>query len=296
MRNSLLQLLKKRGDDLCSQATRLILDFSSMHPINKPNQIPIISARGNHSWNPLSAEGKQLQATILPKINQFYDLIIVLSHDLPGTAHGELKSALSTIQDSITQDSFTWWETTEEACNGIKNLFEEVFSIMDGYYGNSTNEIVIIPDTNALLENPMLEQWQFESINTFTFVLVPSVISELDSQKVNHRNEDVRNKASALIRKFKEYRRRGDIHVGVSVIKDRIIFRAVATEPKMDKSLSWFDPANADDRFLAASLEIMRSNMGAEVYIVTSDFNMLNKADLAGIPSVEVPLSINANG
>jgi predicted ribonuclease YlaK len=57
----------------------------------------------------------------------------------------------------------------------------------------------------------------------------------------------------------------------------------------MSQTLSWFDSTNADDRFLATALEIIRANMGAIVFIVTSDINMQNKAEMAGIPFREVP-------
>jgi predicted ribonuclease YlaK len=140
-----------------------------------------------------------------------------------------------------------------------------------------------------LLANPDIERWQFEGVDHFTIVLTPTALSELDRHKVNHKNECVRRKASKLILKIKEYRRRGPLHGGVSVVKGQVSLRSVAHEPNMSESLSWFDATNADDRFLATALEEIRANLGARVFIVTSDINMQNKAEAAGIPFYEVP-------
>jgi hypothetical protein len=63
-------------------------------------------------------------------------------------------------------------------------------------------------------------------------------------------------KAERLARQISEYRRRGRLIDGDTLVRDVSTISAVAVEPRMGVSLPWLDPTNADDRFLASALEI----------------------------------------
>jgi len=261
-----------------------------MRPMNSPSDsVVIINLSGSHWWNDLPPEGKQIQARLLPEIDRFAELVRALARNLPGSSSHELDTALDTIRDAVEQDHGTWWKAREQAVGGFSGLIDQIMVALTEYYGTSSSVVLTIPDTNALLENPDIEQWRFENRNHFTIILTPTVLSELDEHKVNHRNPEVREKASKLIRKIKEYRRRGALHEGVPIVTDRVSLRSIAREPDMSKSLSWFDATNADDRFLATALDEIRGNPGATAFVVTSDINMQNKAEVAGIPFCEVP-------
>lgn len=147
----------------------------------------------------------------------------------------------------------------------------------------------LVPDTNALLFNPSIENWTFPDLTRFVLVLTPAVLSELDEQKVNHRNPEVREKAERLIRQLKEYRRRGRLTDGVKLVHDAIHLVAVALEPDVSRSLPWLDPTNHDDRLIASTLDVMRRYSRSPVAIVTRDINLQNKAEVARIPTLEPP-------
>jgi hypothetical protein len=57
----------------------------------------------------------------------------------------------------------------------------------------------------------------------------------------------------------------------------------------MKESLSWLDPAIADDRFIASVLEIVKLRPAAPVAIVTGDVHMQTKLELVGLSFVEPP-------
>ena len=290
MTATLLDILRKRTDLICTDGVRLLEEFSGMHPVNTPNDsVVLISPSGDQFWDDLPPGGKQIQASLLPEVDRFIELIRALTQNLPSDAQREIADALKMIRSAIEQNGKTWWRMKDEAVDGFRKLTEEVITTLESYCGGASSKVLSIPDTNALLGNPDVEHWQFEGVGHFTVILAPTVLSELDRHKVNHRNQQVRDKASTLIRRIKEYRRRGPLHVGVPVVRDRISLRSIAHEPNMPQSLSWFDSTNADDRFLATTLEIIRSDLGATVFIVTSDINMQNKAEMAGIPFREVP-------
>lgn len=123
----------------------------------------------------------------------------------------------------------------------------------------------------------------------FSIILLPTVLSELDSLKVNHRNENVRNKAETIIRKIKEYRRRGRLTESVTVGRDKIYIQVMAVEPDMNETLPWLDSDNNDDRILAGIIEVMRTRPRSLVTAVSRDINFQNKAEFAAVPYIEPP-------
>jgi len=285
----MIDILRSRAGKICQDAVHLLSDFSGIHERDySVAGITFISANGKFSWNELPSDGKRLQVRLLPEIDRFSELLQVLGKNLPGAAQRKIEQNLNAMRRAVEQNTNTFWRTPNEACVGFEKYASQVDSILTEYFGSSPSRVIAIPDTNALLTHPDIESWKFEDIRYFTVILAPTILSELDGMKIHHRNPDVREKASTLIRKFKEYRRRGSLLEGVTVVKDRISLRAIAQEPEMSQTLSWFDPSNADDRFLATGLEIIRNNLSAQTYIVTFDINMQNKAELAGIPILEI--------
>ena len=100
-------------------------------------------------------------------------------------------------------------------------------------------------------------------------------------------------KSEKLIRKIKEYRRRGKLNNGVPIIRDKIKLQTVAVEPDMHNTFSWLISDNNDDRILAGIVEVMRLHPRTSVYAVSTDINFQNKAEFSNIPFVEPPDIIN---
>jgi hypothetical protein len=64
----------------------------------------------------------------------------------------------------------------------------------------------------------------------------------------------------------------------------------------MGCSLPWLDPSNADDKILAAFIEVMRLRTAHPGFIVTRDINLQNKAEFARLPFLEPPEPIAHGG
>jgi len=297
MTQSMLDLLRVGANRICKEGIRLIGDFSGMHPVNKPgDSVVLISPSGNQFWDDLPPAGKQIQVKLLPEIGRFSQLVRALTLNLPKGVQEKMQGALETIRRSVEQEGTTWWKSRDEAVDGFRSLIEEIINTLENYFSGSTEEALAIADTNALIHNPNIEHWHFEDVEKFTIVLTPTVLSELDRHKMNHRNQEVREKASSVIRRIKEYRRRGSLHNGVAVLQGRVALRLIGNEPNMDQSLPWLDSANADDRFLASAIDVMRADLATSAFIVTSDINLQNKAEMAGLPFREVPASMDERG
>ena len=147
---------------------------------------------------------------------------------------------------------------------------------------------ILIPDTNVLAENPEpLDYRNTAGDDDFVFLLLPTVLAELDKLKNNHRNPDFRQKVIKAIARIKGWRRQGGLRQGVTV--DRTItVRAIANEPDMKNTLTWLDRINRDDRIVASVLEVQAANPTATVILVTADVNLMNKADVARIETAEL--------
>lgn len=281
---TVLDLLRERADEIERDGVRLLKEFSCIHRAPSYRSVVVISPSGDHYWDDLPEPGKQIQASLLPKLERFSNLVTSVSENLPASTRKDLDSKLKLLHSSIEQGGGTWWESKDEAVHEFRKLLTETIEIVKSFCNSSPSEFIAVPDTNALLKNIELEKWTLPDIQRFTILLVPAILAELDSHKVNHRVDTVREKSNKLITRIKEYRRRGSLHEGVPIVKNKIYIRTIAQEPNTSKGLPWFDPKNPDDRFLTSVLEIMRINLNSSVFVVTADINMLNKADVAGIP------------
>ncbi len=163
--------------------------------------------------------------------------------------------------------------------------FDRLLDILDSA---SRTGVIVIPDTNSIVEHPdPIHYRTVAGSASFTFVLLPTVLSELDDLKTLHRNPDFRDKAKRTIARIKGWRMQGRLRDGVTV-DGTITVRAVPKDPKMHDSLSWLDPTIGDDRIIASVLEVQAANPSDQVVLVTGDINLLNKAEAACIDHAEV--------
>ncbi len=176
----------------------------------------------------------------------------------------------------------------EEKLRADAKLFDEILAILDA---SGPAEIILIPDTNAIIGEPgPIHYKSIVSDNTFVFLLLPTVLAELDALKMNHRNPDFRKKVNKVITRIKGWRKQGGqggLLKGVTV--DRTVtVRTVASGPDMEHTLSWLDKDSSDDRIIASVLEVQADQPNARVVLVTGDINLLNKADAARIETAEL--------
>lgn len=240
-------------------------------------------------WSDLDVEGRRVQSRVLEDYSRFFETIGVLLRAQPPDAHGELEEADTTVREILEQSSLSWIDTIEEArAKAIEAIDTEV-ALLERLHNAGEGADVFLPDMNALLYHPDLELWEFPDSERCELVLGPSILVELDELKVNHRNPDIRVRAEGLISRIKGYRGRGQLTAGVPLRKPVSTLRALAAEPRMSESLSWLDPSNRDDRFIATAIETMRQHPRSAVTIVTRDINLQSKAELASLPFVEPP-------
>ena len=282
--------LIEMSKDIQNLLNDLLMNYSSIYNINKPgNSIVLISPSGDYAYEKLTEQGRQVQAQLLEKYLHFHEVINVLLRNQPKDTLAELSKANKILLNTIEQNNKTCCKKTTEALDKAVQALKMQCKLLNRLYDPFEGEVTFVPDTNALISNPNLESWTFLGCPQFSLFLLPTVLSELDLLKINHRNVEVRNKSESLIRRIKEYRRRGKLTTGVTVVKGRIKIQSMATEPDMNTSLPWLDPDNKDDRILAGVIEVMRARPRSIVKAVSRDINFQNKAEFANIPFEEPP-------
>ena len=281
------ELLADLASSIMEAAQMLLLAHTRL--TRKKEHRSVIVLGGDHSWEPLSVEGSRIQSKLRDDHERFYALLVCLLRTQGSSVQRELQAAYSTIQDLIDQQTSTYFSTGAEAFKRFEEAIERQRKMLDALYDHAEGEHVYVPDTNALVFNPQLEDWHFDESPRFTLLLMPTVLSELDQLKVTGRVESVRDKAQRIVRQLLEYRRRGNLNEGIVLRRDSHRLRTLAVEPDFQNSLPWLDPNNNDDRILAGFVEAMRQHPRSPTILVTGDINLTNKADYARIPCVPPP-------
>lgn len=147
----------------------------------------------------------------------------------------------------------------------------------------------LVPDTNAVLHNPDVVSYH-RAVHTDAFIvhLLPTVLRELDQLKDRGANAEVRQKAQAYIRRLKRLRDKGSLAAGVTLTRT-VTVRAESVDVDPPSVVSWLDRSVPDDRILAGALALQTKHPNDAVVLVTSDLNLQNKADAAGVSYVETP-------
>ena len=252
----------------------------------------VIIIAPDYCWGEPSAEQLNDQLAIKREYEEWIEVFRSVFWKATDDLNQRIKHADQGIRNWIELSSN--WSLCPDHVSNEKNLrdaadqFSKILEIVE--VGGAV-ETILIPDTNAIIGKP--DPTQYKAIagdNKFVFLLIPTVLSELDLLKNSHRNADFREKVKGVIARIKGWRNQGSLLGGVTVSRT-ITVKAVASEPDMQHTLRWLDKDNHDDRIIASVLEVQSTYPTARVVLVTGDVNLLNKAEVARIEASDVSLS-----
>ncbi|BDA80214.1 hypothetical protein LPTSP3_g31440 [Leptospira kobayashii] len=235
----------------------------------------------------LSIEQQKLQISIKRKFLEWKEHFNLLIEKVPLDLKKEALQSIEYIENQIELDSN--WHTKSTPSGNVKEIkkhIEKIYNIIKLY--DNIEATILIPDTNSLIIQQNLETYKTLAGEKITILLIPTVFSELDKLKIIHRDEEFRKKVNKIINQIKGYRTQGNLGDGVTVSKT-ITVKIVAKEPNFKNTLSWLDKENNDDRIIASVLEYQIENPSNNIYLITADINLQNKAELAKIPFFEPP-------
>jgi len=281
----LRQQLEETTNDLCV----LIGEIPIKHYYNyNPNVIVIYP---DFYWDERTPIQDKTQLKIKRRYDSFSELLSLLLQNAPRNLSERLQTADESFR--VWLELSKNWSLSSEPDENEKHLrcaSLELEQLIDVLESDANQEVFLIPDTNSLLvsSDPSL-YCSIAETKSFTFLLLPTVLAELDSLKILHRNPDVREKAEKAIKRIKGWRNQGALTQGVKVNRNMRIL-AESREPDMKNTLSWLDSDISDDRILASTLSVITNNPTAKVVLVTNDINLQNKADAAMIDVSELDL------
>ncbi|MBS1494340.1 MAG: hypothetical protein JST55_12555 [Bacteroidetes bacterium] len=291
MIESFIKSLLNKSEELSKEICYLLTKYSQIDIHFNSNSFLIYLGPEN-KWKKLNSEGIKIQNIIYKEYNNFKNLLLFLFEDLPENYLREFKEVDEQILEIISQSNNTYFKTIDETAVSVIKYFNVIISLLTPLESAQSKSYLLIPDTNAFLINPDIENWKFEAFKNFTIILVPTLLKELDKHKMSHNRQEVRDKATKIINKIKEYRRRGKLIEGVIFVKNKIDLIGIATEPDFNKTLMWLDQKNDDDVFLASTLEIIKHYLHSIVIVVTNDLNLQSKCELANVPYLETPIDL----
>ncbi len=261
------------------------LAIGELHDVNDGGSGVVFITGTPFHWSELPLHLHPQQSRILEEYRRFAETLRVLLREQPQARLETFRDDGATVLDFVNRDPSSHSTARAALGDAVAALRRQV-ALIDGLYSTSAGTL-LVPDTNALYWNPALEEWRVPWVSTsFTLILTPTVLKEVDLHKLDERSSGRRAKAERLARQVSEYRRRGSLLSGVPLVNGVSTVMAIAIEPRMAESLSWLDPTNADDRLLASIIEIMRVNSHAAVTVVTRDLNFQNKLEFARVPFV----------
>lgn len=285
-----LENLEKRNNRIIKLSEELFIKHSKILYYKRPNTEILDLSFKQYRWKELSIEGKQLQSTLYNEYNKYKEIVRYLLQKQVKNTIEEFEKNNDLIIGYIEYTKALKGNDTESSIYEIVSMsLKNISKILRDIFSKEDSNVVVVPDTNALLQNNQLAEWKFDEFMKFEILLLPTVLSELDKLKIDIAKPNRSSKATTIIRQIKEYRRRGKLTVGVNIVKDKITLRTIAIEPNFKNTLEWLDVNNQDDRIIASFLEVVRDCPNNDIRLVTSDINLQNKMEFAELPFIETP-------
>lgn len=266
-----------------------------IHPFEREGGGLVFIGFAEYYFGEVTPEQRAVQVTLKRK----YDRIAEVIRVLVGAAPEDLLRQWKEADDSLR----AWIElgtlhalSANPADNerALRSAGAKIGHILDVLDAMGDKGVLLIPDTNALLDQPNPSAYRaVAGRDDFTIVLLPTVLGEIDDLKRSHRAPEIREAAKKADRWCKGWRaqarQRGGTLLDGVLVDGSITVRAQSVEPDMESTLCWLDPSVPDDRVLAGVLAIEAEHPAARVILVTGDMNMMNKADAAMVETAETP-------
>jgi len=191
-----------------------------------------------HYFDKLPPEQESIQIKLKRKYETIAELLALLFRSAPDGVAYKLDEADKEFRAWLELEPR--WSLSENKTSNeeqIKKASKKLENLIDILEIDKNGHVIIIPDTNSLLNTA--EPRKYETVaesRIFTFLLLPTVLGELDNLKISHRNPDVREKAKKIIKRIKGWRRQGALTEGVIVDKT-ITVMSEFKEPDMANTL-----------------------------------------------------------
>jgi hypothetical protein len=242
----------------------------------------------DYCWNKCTPEQERERIELQRDYEGFYDILKLLFAKAPEDLRRKLEYADKHFRTWLElQSNWSLHDDMAQNLSDFNNAAKDILDLMAIFSSAPEGETIIVPDTNSLLKcNDPVSYRAAINQGTFTFILLPTVLCELDNLKILHRNPEVREKAEKAITRIKGWKNQGPLSKGVKV-DNTIKVKTEHKEPDMENTLPWLDKTVSDDRIIASVLQIQAENATCAVHLITNDINLLNKAEAAFVSAID---------
>ncbi|MDQ6807074.1 MAG: hypothetical protein M3065_19420 [Actinomycetota bacterium] len=238
---STLDELTGLADEIAS-ALSDVLDHSEIYEAirNTPDS-PAFIFGNPFAWRPVSREHQPLIGKARRLLETWEALTSVAVRSVAPSRLEAFRDHAEILREVVDQCAGD--RVPSDSVVGVRNMLAQALQqqremLADLPSAHGAAELLIVPDTNALVFQPALEEWR-PTDGKWTVVLVPQVIRELDELKL--RDKPVSEAANSFIRRLDEYGRRGDTFEGISV-RPGVRLREVPIEADMTQAPAWLRP------------------------------------------------------
>ncbi len=266
-----------------------LLDNSRIKVWRNKHDSNIVVIAPSLYWDSPTEIEQTLQIKLKKSYGQWIETFKLFTEHSPQASKSKIDQTDKFVTSWIEKKS-AWGipATIPEAKAKFENEIRFFHDTLRIYSNTGVKEVILVPDTNALIQEPDPKTYkQLAGFDDLTIIFLPTILSELDELKIKSSNPDFQKKVKSVITRLKGYRQQGNLIDGVTVEKS-IKLRMVASEPNFEKTLSWLDRYNNDDRIIASALEIQRDNPSSIVCLVTSDINLQNKIEMAKLSYIDI--------
>jgi hypothetical protein len=287
MNQPMAERLKTHFSNVASDLRTLLQEINVKFVDHRIPGVAVVAP--NYYWNQRSPQQENIRIGLKREYERFFEMLNLMLRQAPNDIIYQFNLYDKRFRDFIElSSSWSLSDNMEDNLNLFNATCEDIIGILDIFHQKDNVDTLLIPDTNSLLINcdPVAYR-TLVNTDRFTFLLLPTVIGELDKLKYNHRNPDVKDKAEKVIKRIKGWRAQGTLTSGIKVDKT-IVVKSLYKEPDMGNTLSWLDSNVQDDRIIANVLSVQAENTSSIVYLVTRDINLQNKADAVFIATMEI--------
>jgi hypothetical protein len=188
------ETIHQAGEQLILGVSTLLGGNVQLRDINRGDG-GLVFIGPHYAFPDLPLERKRLQSKLSEQRRHFVAVVSALVGNQPEAVRNAVRQHDETVREVIEQTHCVWHATTQDACSAAAEAIRSMLEAIECLHDSAEGSVVLVPDTNALIFSPALHTWGFAEIPAFEMLLTPTVLSELDALKTDHRNPAVREKA-----------------------------------------------------------------------------------------------------
>src|SRR6266702_2730584 len=190
-------------EQLLQSIENQVIEMLDASTIEKRYQDPfseVVFIANDYYWGKTNEKQKHVQLKLLRSYLSWFEHFQLLFHDSPKDIQKQITDTHTAVKKWIEKTN--GWNvppTIEEAKRIFREQLQTYYSLLQVFKRSDKAEIILVPDTNALIMCPDIASYAAAIGQAdYTVVILPTVLSELDNLKIVHRNDDFRDYSPRL--------------------------------------------------------------------------------------------------